>query len=566
MMSWKRLKWLKKIGCLLLSLLLLLLCSAVFAEEAVTGLQKDVVILFTSDVHCAVDQGWGYAGLYAMKEGLSAKNHVFLVDNGDAIQGEPIGTMSKGQSIIDIMNVVGYDAAIPGNHEFDFGVQNFIERASAANFPYLSCNLNRDGKLVFPAYVMKEVDGVKIGIVGLTTPTTPSTSSPSLFMNEEGTEFMYDFMQDETGDKLYTAVQKAVDDARAEGADYVIAVAHLGNEAGSSPWTYADVISHTSGIDALLDGHSHDTDQVVMKNRDGREVVRSGCGTQFSEIGSLTISRDGRISSKLFPWKQDISAPELLNLQNPAADAVHAESDELNQTLQEVVASSTADLVINDPVARMEDGSPVRIIRNAETNLGDLCADAYLNQAVDADIAFVAGGGIRASIEKGNVTLHEILRTLPFNDYLTVIRVTGQQILDALEYSVHPLPGPFGGFNQVAGMTFEVDPTIPTPCVIVGSMFHHVDETMERRVRNVVVGDRPLDPGAWYRLAGADNQLLEKGNGYTMFEGAEVLVKEGKLDNQLLIDYITGPLNGVIGEEYADPYGQGRIVVVNSAE
>ena len=180
----------KTIVSIILTALLLMGGIAGFAEEAAAGLQKDLVILFTSDVHCAIDKGWGYAGLYAMKEGLSAKNHVLLVDNGDAIQGEPIGTMTKGQALINIMNVMGYDAAIPGNHEFDYGVQHFIDLTSAANFSYISCNFNKEGKLVFPAYVMKEVDGVKIGFVGVTTPETTMTATPTYFMNEERTKFI----------------------------------------------------------------------------------------------------------------------------------------------------------------------------------------------------------------------------------------------------------------------------------------------------------------------------------------------------------------------------------------
>ena len=556
----------KTIVSIILTALLLMGGIAGFAEEAAAGLQKDLVILFTSDVHCAIDQGWGYAGLYALKEGLSAKNHVLLVDNGDAIQGEPIGTITKGKSLINIMNVMGYDAAVPGNHEFDYTVQTLLDLAAAANFPYLSCNFNKEGKLVFPAYVMKEVDGVKIGFVGVTTPTTPMTATPTYFMNEERTEYIYDFMRDETGEKLYAAVQKAVDEVRAAGADYVIVLGHLGNEAECQPWTYADVISHTNGIDAFLDGHSHDLDQVVMKNKDGKTVVRSGCGTKFEDIGALTITKDGQISSKLYTWNQDIPAPELLNLQNPASEAVHAEADELNKKLDEVVAMSTVDMMLFDPVAKMEDGRPVRIIRSTETNLGDFCADAYLNQAGNADIAFINAGGIRKEIKKGDVTRRDLLTLHPYGNYLTVVRVTGQQVLDALEWSVHSMPGMSGGFLQVAGMTFEVDPTIPTPCVEKDNIFDHVDETMERRVRNVLIGGKPIDPNEHYRLAGTDNLLLKIGDGYTMFQGAEVLQKEVKLGNQMLIDYITGPLNGVIGEQYADPYGQGRIVVVNSAK
>ena len=219
----------RKILSLILALSLLLGCAA-FGEEAAPKLGKNLVILFTSDVHCGIDQGWGYAGLYAVKQYLSENNHVLLVDDGDAIQGEPIGTMTTGEGIIDIMNAVGYDIAIPGNHEFDYGMDRFLELTQKANFPYLSCNFNKEGELIFKPYIIKEFDGVKIAFVGVTTPMTLRSSTPRYFMNDQG-EFIYGFLQDETGEALYTAVQKSVDDARAEGANYVVVMAHLGNEA-----------------------------------------------------------------------------------------------------------------------------------------------------------------------------------------------------------------------------------------------------------------------------------------------------------------------------------------------
>ena len=555
----------KRLLGILLVLCLFLSCAAT-AENAAPALEKDVIVLYTSDVHCGVDQGWGYAGLYTIKESLSASNHVFLVDDGDAIQGEPIGTMTRGEAIINIMNTVGYDIAIPGNHEFDYGMERFLELVGMANYPYISCNFNKEGELVFDPYVIKEFDGVKIAFVGVTTPMAPRSSTPRYFMNDEG-KFIYGFLQDETGELLYSAVQKAVDDARAEGAQYVIVIGHLGDEAEVSPWMYSEVIANTTGIDAWLDGHSHDTEQVVMKNKNGEDVVRSACGTKLANIGALTIKTDGTISSELFGWNSRIPAPKLLNLDNEAARAVAAATDELNEALSEVVAKTSADLLINDPKARTDDGRPVRIIRRTETNLGDLCADAYLDQSGGADIAFVNGGGIRITISKGDITRNDILKVHPFGNSLTVIEVTGQQVLDALEWSVHSLPGEFGGFNQVAGITFEVDPTIESPCVMdENTMFSHVDETRERRIRNVLVKGEPLDPEKLYKLVSVDYQLLNNGDGYTMYAGANVLQESVKLDNQVLLDYITGTLGGVIGEEYAAPYGQGRIVFTSAGE
>ena len=551
----------KKLLAVFLALIMLL--SFATAEEAAEpALTKNLVILYTSDVHCGIEQGWGYAGLYAVKEYYAADNYVMLVDDGDAIQGEPIGTMTKGEGIIDIMNAVGYDLAIPGNHEFDYGMDNFLALTEKADFQYLSCNFNKEGELVFAPYAIKEFDGVKFAFIGVTTPMTLRSSTPRYFMDENG-NFIYGFMQDETGEQVYAAVQKAVDDARAEGAKYVIVMAHMGNEAECSPWMYSDVIANTTGIDVWLDGHSHDFDQVVMQDKDGKDVVRSACGTKLGSIGVLTFGAEGFVSAGLMSWDQPIAAPALLGLQNAGADAVKAETAELNEVLQTVVAKTAVDLYINDPTEVTEEGKPIRIIRRAETNLGDLCADAYLDQSGEADIAFVNGGGIRVQLNAGDLTLNNILTVHPFGNSLTVIEVTGQQVLDALEWSVHSLPGEFGGFDQVAGLTFEYDATIESPVIEDDSkMLAGVDDTKERRVRNVLVGGEPLDPEKTYKLASHDYQLLNNGDGYTMFAGAKVLQESVKLDNQVLIDYITETLGGVVGEGYDNPYGQGRIVSV----
>ena len=554
------------LALILVAVMLTALCVPAYAEESsVPAEERDLVILFTSDVHCGIDQGWGYSGLYAAKENLEKDYNVLLVDDGDAIQGEPIGTMTKGEAVIDIMNTMGYDVAIPGNHEFDYGMDRFLELTEKANFPYISCNFNKEGELIFKPWIIKEIGGMKIGFVGVTTPETLRSSTPRYFQDENGS-FIYGFFQDESGDALYNAVQKAVDEVRAEGVDYVIVIGHLGDQLECAPWMYSDVISHVSGIDALLDGHSHDTEQVVMKDKDGRDVVRSACGTKLANIGVLHITRDGKISSELYNWHSSVAAPKLLGLNNAAGDAVAAASGELGEKLAEVVATTAVDLVMYDPFFTKSDGNPLRIIRQTETNLGDLCADAYLDQS-GADIAFVNGGGIRSTIKKGDITLNDILKVHPYGNSLTVIEVTGQQVLDALEWSVHAEPGEFGGFNHVAGMTFEYDPTIESPCVQdENSMFDHIDESMPRRVRNVLVGGEPLDPAKTYTLASHDYQLLNDGDGYTMYAGANVLQNAVKLDNQVLIDYITGTLNGNVGAGYEDPYGQGRIVAVNVQE
>ena len=552
----------KKVFAFLLiaAMLFTLNCGVGFADEAAPAERTaDVVILFTSDVHCGIEQGFGYAGLQQIRDYLVAEgNDVILVDDGDNIQGEAVGTMTKGEVLVDLMNAIGYEVAIPGNHEFDYGMEQFLALTEKANFPYISCNFNHNGELVFDPYVIRELGGAKIAFVGVTTPETLRSSTPRYFQDENG-EFVYGFLQDETGEAVYNAVQNAVDAARAEGADYVVVMGHLGNEEECRPWTYADVISNTNGIDVFLDGHSHDTDQVVMKNKDGEEVLRSACGTKLACVGYCRIAADGSVSTGLYTWNNQVPVPALFGIENEMSAAVAAATDVLSEKLQEVVASSIVDLTISDPVEVDANGRPIRMVRRAETNLGDLCADAYRFQS-GADIAFVNGGGIRVNINAGDITLNDILKVHPFGNAMCVIEVTGQQILDALEWGARAVPSENGGFLQVSGLSYEIHSYIENPCIAdENTMFVGIEG--ERRVKNVLVAGEPIDPEAIYTLASHNYMLLNHGDGYTMFDGAPLLQDSVKLDNQVLIDYITENLGGVIGEEYEDLTGQGRIVI-----
>ncbi len=553
----------KKVLSLLLALLMVcsLASGMAFADDAENTRSTDIVILFTSDVHCGIDQGFGYAGLAAVRDYLVAQgNAVILVDDGDSIQGEPIGTMTKGEALIDLMNAVGYSVAIPGNHEFDYGMDQFLALAEKAKFDYISCNFNHNGESVFQPYVIRELDGAKVAFVGVTTPKTLTSSTPRYFQDEEG-NFVYGFLQDETGEAVYNAVQSAVDAAREEGADYVVVMGHMGDEEECHPWTYADIISNTTGIDVFLDGHSHDTEQVAMKNKDGDEVLRSACGTKLACIGYCRIGADGEISTGLYTWDNSVPAPALLGLNNKTSAAVEKAAGSLEKKLQETVATSQVLLTINDPEAVDSNGKPIRMVRRAETNLGDLCADAYRAQS-GADIAFVNGGGVRVNINAGKITLNDILKVHPFGNAMCVIEVTGQQILDALEWGSRAVPGETGGFLQVSGLSYEIHSYIESSCTSdENGMFTGV--AGERRVQNVLVDGKPIDPEATYTLASHNYMLLNNGDGYTMFDGAPLLQDSVKLDNQVLIDYITENLEGVIGPEYEDLAGEGRIVIID---
>lgn len=522
--------------------------------------KKDIMILYTSDIHCGIDEGFGYAGLEQIRKYEQEKGYeVILVDDGDNIQGDPLGLLTKGDALIDLMNKMGYSVAIPGNHEFDYGVDNFLSLAEKAQFKYISCNFQYKGENVFDPYVIREIGGRKIGFVGVTTPTTITASKPTLFEDENG-EFVYSFLQDETGEGVYNAVQSAVDNARKEGAEYVIVLGHMGNEEQCRPWTYADVISHTNGIDAFLDGHSHDTDQVIMKNKDGKEVPRSACGTKMQHIGWCRIPAEGEVTAGIYSWTLDDSAPEVLGIENEMSAAVKEARGSISKLMEGKIAVSEQEMTIYDPVAVDPEWGKVRMIRRAETNLGDLCTDAY-RFMTGADIALLGGGGIRVSIPAGDVTMKNMYEVFPFGNEICVVQATGQQILDALEWGAAAVPGENGGFMQVSGLSYEIHTYIDSTCTKdVNGMFTGV--AGERRVRNVKVNGTPIDPDALYNVAGNDYWFLNGGDGQTAFNGAERVDAGGMLDVQVLVDYLTRELDGVIGKEYSDPTGQDRIVIV----
>ena len=534
----------------LLMALVLVLAGCAEAEEPVEepvveelALTGEVAVLYTNDVHCGVGDNIGYAGLAAVQAALEADGKtVILVDNGDAIQGDTIGTLSKGEYIIDIMNQIGYDVAVPGNHEFDYGMEQFLTLAKErAAFPYVSANFVKEGETVFDPYVIIEAAGAKIAFVGICTPKTITSSTPAYFQNEAG-EYIYGFCQDETGAELYTAVQNAVDAARAEGADYVFAMAHLGIEAECMPWTSSDVIVNTNGIDVVLDGHSHSTiEGDIVKNKDGQDVILTSTGTKMANIGCLLIGTDGAVSTTLI---NDAGALEFIG-------GIEAQFEEL---VNEVVATTEVALTIKDPA------TGERMVRRQETNLGDLCADAYRAMS-GADIAFVNGGGVRADIAAGDITYGNIISVHPFGNEMCMVETTGQDILDALEFGASKVPGENGGFLQVSGLTYEVDLNVESTATTDENGFF-TGVTGEYRVKNVMVNGEPLDVNKTYTLASHNYMLKQGGDGFNMFQDDTLILDSVMIDNQVLINYIVEVLGGVVGEDYADPYGQGRITVI----
>ena len=518
----------------------------------------DIVILYTNDVHCGVDNSatsFGYAGLAAYRDAQKElHDYVGLVDAGDYIQGEAIGSLSKGSAIIEIMNAVGYEAATLGNHEFDYGVNNIVELRKLAEFPIVSANFTYTGPegaenvADLAPYAIAWYGETKVAFVGIATPESLAKSTPAYFQDEAG-NWIYDFANDKTGEALYTAVQTAVDAAIAEDVDYVIALAHLGVDEGSAPWRSTDVIRNTNGIDVVLDGHSHSViPSQKVENKDGEEVILTSTGTKLANIGVLTIKENGELSTEL------VARKDFDGVNEEIAALVKAANDANAELLNTKVIDLAKDLTISNPDRLDNAGNPVRAVRYQETNLGDVCADAYM-YATDADIAWVNGGGVRADIKAGEVTFNDIIKVHPFGNELVVVKATGQQILDALEMSSRNtfindeglVDGECGGFLQVSGLKYTIFTGTPTSVTTdAAAMFEAV--TGDRRVGDVMVYNKttgewdPIDPNKTYTLASHNYMLKEGGDGLNMFMKCEIIRDGGMLDNEILINYIQSEL------------------------
>ncbi|MEG0504056.1 MAG: bifunctional UDP-sugar hydrolase/5'-nucleotidase, partial [Raoultibacter sp.] len=452
-----------------------------------------IAIIHTNDVHCDINESsatLGYAGLATQvkhAQALYGTENVALVDAGDSVQGKPVGTLSKGEDIIDIMNESGYSAATLGNHEFDYGMAQLSKLTSKAAFPYVSCNFISlaTGKPVYDPYVIRTYGNTKIAYVGITTPESLTKSTPTNFQDENG-NYLYGFCQDETGQALHECIQDAVDSARANGADYVVALGHLGKSDGTSApdrWNSDAVIAETSGIDAFIDGHSHQVYNQLIKNKDGIEVPLMQTGTQLQASGMIVIDpATDTITTTINtpPVEQDAEMAAYLKVIN----------DRLAQTLDVVIATSQVNLkaIDYDELGQWQAWA----VRMRETNLGDLIADSY-RSALKADIGFANGGGIRADIATGDVTYGDVISVEPYANTLSMARASGQTILDALEMSARAYPSTTGGFLQTSGLTYELRQDIPSP-VVLDSVGTFAGINGDRRVQNVRVAGEPLDP------------------------------------------------------------------------
>ena len=518
----------------------LVLCMAlsVFTGVVYAADTDTVVILYENDVHCAVE---GYSKLAAMKNELSETyTNVGVVSVGDFVQGGTLGAVSKGEYIVNLMNKVGYDAIALGNHEFDYQLPRLNELNAMSNTKFISCNFQKIGedKSYFEPYTIVSYGNVDVAYIAITTPETINSSSPAQFKNDKG-ELMYTFNES----KLYDIVQTNINAAETAGADYVIALSHIGYDESGNLADITDVIENTDGFDVVLDAHSHSViEEKVIKDKSGDDVLLTSTGTKFEYIGKLTI-KNGAFDTELVEV-------ESYTKTDPVVDAYITEINENYAQLgNRKIGESKVEFITHD-----KDGN--RLVRNAETNLGNFCSDA-LRVMTGADMSFVNGGGLRAPMEAGEVTFNDIFSVFPFNNQIVTAEISGQILIDFLEMAVMNYPEEDGSFPHMSGVTFSVNKSIPTSVKVdANGFFEKVDSAY--RVYNVKVLDKTsgeykaLDPNGKYVLAGFNYFLLDFGGGMTMFKDAKILDAEGTLDVELLENYIVEHLGGVIGEEYAE--------------
>ena len=517
--------------------------------------KDNIVILYDNDVHCAVD---GYANMAGLKnQALEQTPYVSVVSCGDFAQGDVIGTLSEGGSIVEIMNQVGYDVVVFGNHEFDYSFRTMEELASQLKATVVSCNLinKKTNQTVFEPYKIVEYGSTKVAYIGVITPET-LTSSPNIFKdiqlapfdaenNVEGVDFEGDFC----ADSLYSQVQKYVDAARSDGAHVVVVLAHLGDELLDKTMpTSVSLIEQTHGIDVVLDGHAHHTiADTLIANNQNQMVHLSSTGSNFKNIGQLIIAPDNTLSIQLLP----------VDTLTMVDDSVKALVDTLkNHTLvfgQERVGRTPFPLIANDAQGN-------RIVRQEETNLANFCTDAF-RIMLDTDIALINAGGIRENIEAGDITYNDLLRVFPFNNTVCIATLTGKQLVDVLEYSTRYLPEESGGLLHVSGLRYIVmENECPAPIVYDENNLFVALASKSERLDRIEIWDKqaqryvPIKMNKEYTIAAFDYHIKKMG-GNGILRNAVLKQDKMNMDVDVLSAYLFS-LNGCVPAKYAKPEGR----------
>jgi len=561
----------------LVLLLVIALCLSLLPLSATAANPADdIVIFYTNDLHTYIDGGITYSMVGALKDSIP---NSLLVDAGDHIQGTAYGDLDDGQTIIELMNAAGYDLATLGNHEFDYGQVGRIQVTDVwSEFDYVSCNFYHEengipGVSVLDSYKIFEINGVKIAFIGITTPETITSSAPSYFQDSDG-NYIYGIAAGADGSELYSAVQVAIDSAKSEGADYIIALGHLGIDPSSEPWTSEAVIANTTGLDAFIDGHSHTT--VVMKEvsaKNGTPVILTQTGSYLAAVGKLVIGGDGSISTEL------LTAEDMVGL-TPDEEVMAIESSwitEVDSLLGEVIGYS-------DVVFDNYDTTGKRLVRMQSTNTGDFCADAlyypFDEMGMDVDVAVMNGGGIRNKAITGEITYKTCKEIHTFGNVACLLTVSGQQLLDALEWGSKGIRtdnlAENGSLLHVSGLKYTLDLSRDSTVQADDKDVWLGPPTDGYRVKNVQILNKekgvyePLDLDAEYNLAGYNYTLRDLGGGFAMLNGAVNVLDYVAEDYMVLANYIKSfPVDSETGLPtitadcgYSEITGSDRISVI----
>ena len=588
-----------KILSFFLSLVIAILFVSPITVLADSELSDDIVVLYTNDVHTYIDGQLSYDVIAAIKKDLQKEyKHVILADAGDHVQGTAYGSMDKGKSIINLMNAAGYDVATLGNHEFDYNMNGCMNVIDWAEFPYVSCNFYNEangvrGENILPSYVMFDCGDEKLAFVGITTPETFSKSTPAYFQDGNG-NYIYGISAGDDGSELQQEVQKAVNEAKTAGATKIIALGHLGIDPSSSPWTSKETISAISGLDAFIDGHSHSIVKgEAIKDKDDKDVLLTQTGQYFNRIGMMLIdSSTGKITTDFIELSgNDDGGYSLISELYKGTEIIF---DENTKTIKDNWISEI-DTQLGQKIGSIEvtldnyDSDGNRLVRFQETNSGDFAADAlyYLfdNMGLDVDLAVMNGGGTRNAAITGDVSYKTCKDMHPFGNVACLQTVTGQQILDMLEWSTRHTPNEDGSFLHVSGITYKINTSIENTTV-ADEYDVWISGPEKYRVHDIKVYNKntnsweDLDLNAKYNLAGYNYTLRDLGGGFAMLNGAVNVLDYVSEDYMVLANYISVFENSIVKAsnspllakypnlllDYSDVNGSGRIELVTNSD